>query len=176
MPLNEGHNRVASQISFTNSIDILLYRKIPGIQFIDREKYSDQLRSSCLDDKELLRVWVDGDWAIAHGAYLTSVLDEKRNAVDPWQGFPPGWQTCLRHDFGSSAPSATYIVAKSPGVEGPDGNFYPRDSIVIIDELATNKRDGSVSRMRTCLHFAQQSRNRLTASGEPLPLGSIFLT
>jgi hypothetical protein len=112
-----------------------------GNQFIDREQYGEQLRSSCPDDKELLRAWVEGDWAIARGAYFASVLDEGRNAVDPWQEIPRGWSTYLAHDFGSSAPSATYIVALSPGGEGPDGKFYSRDSLILVDELATCKND-----------------------------------
>jgi hypothetical protein len=121
-----------------------------GNHFIDRQQYGEQLRSSCPDDPELLKAWVDGDWTIARGAYFASVLDEARNAVDPWQavprvlqGYGPGsaWPTYLAHDFGSSAPSVTYIVAKSPGGEGPDGRFYPRDSLILIDELATCKRD-----------------------------------
>lgn len=112
-----------------------------GNQFIDREQYADQLRSSCPDDKELLKAWVEGDWTIARGAYFASVLDEGRNAVDPWEAVPKGWRTYLAHDFGSSAPSVTYIVAQSPGGEGPDGRFYPRDSLVLIDELATCKHE-----------------------------------
>ena len=112
-----------------------------GNQFIDREQYADQLRASCPDDPELLDAWTNGNWAIARGAYFASVLDEARNAVDPWQEVPRGWTTYLTHDFGSSAPSATYIVAKSPGDQGPDGRYYPRDSLVLIDELATCKRD-----------------------------------
>ena len=110
-----------------------------GNQFIDREQYDEQLRSSCPGDPELLRSWRDGDWSIARGAYFASVLDEHRNAVDPWPAVPRGWQTYLAHDFGSSAPSVTYIVAKSPGGQGPDGKFYSRDSLVLIDELATCK-------------------------------------
>jgi hypothetical protein len=112
-----------------------------GNQFIDREQYDEQLVSSCPGDPELLRSWREGDWTIARGAYFASVLDEARNAVDPWQTIPRGWETYLAHDFGSSAPSATYIVAKSPGGAGPDGKFYPRDSLVLVDELATCKRD-----------------------------------
>lgn len=121
-----------------------------GNHFIDRDQYADQLRSSCPDDPELLRAWTDGDWAIARGAYFASVLDESRNAVEPWQklprvmqGYGPGapWRTYLAHDFGSSAPSVTYVVAVSPGGEGPDGKYYSRDSLILIDELATCKRD-----------------------------------
>lgn len=121
-----------------------------GNQFIDREQYADQLRSSCPDDPELLRAWTAGDWAIARGAYFASVLDEGRNAIAPWEKLPrtmlgygsgTAWQTYLAHDFGSTAPSVTYVVAISPGGEGPDGKFYPRDSLILIDELATCKRD-----------------------------------
>jgi len=32
----------------------------------------------------------------------------------------------------------TYVVARSPGAEGPDERFYPRDSVLLLDELATN--------------------------------------
>jgi len=121
-----------------------------GNHLIDRDAYDAQLVSSCPGDPELLRSWREGDWAVARGAYFASVLDENRNAIDPWdaiprvmQGYGPGraWETYLAHDFGSSAPSATYVFAKSPGGEGPDGKFYPRDSLVLIDELATCKPD-----------------------------------
>lgn len=114
-----------------------------GNQFIDREQYQDQLAAACADDPELLRAWVEGDWAVNRGAYFASVLDEKRNMVEPWEKIPEGWATYLAHDFGSSAPSVTYVCARSPGGrEGTVGGvYYPRNSIVLVDELATNKRD-----------------------------------
>jgi len=116
-----------------------------GNQFIDREQYRDQLEASCPHDPELLRAWIEGDWAVNRGAYFASVLDESRNAVDPWTVIPvthgEKWQTYLAHDFGSSAPSVTYVVCKSPGAVGPFGKFYPRDSLILVDELATAKRD-----------------------------------
>lgn len=115
-----------------------------GNDFIDRDQYRDQLESSCPSDPELLRAWVEGDWAVNRGAYFASVLDESRNAVDPWQEIPRHysnrWETFLCHDFGSSAPSATYIVAQSPGAT-VNGQFYPRNSLVLVDELCTAKRD-----------------------------------
>ncbi|HEX3486255.1 MAG TPA: phage terminase large subunit [Micropepsaceae bacterium] len=117
-----------------------------GNQFLDRDQYKDQLESSCPHDKELLRAWVDGDWTVSRGAYFASVLDEDRNAIDPWREIPKNdwgvpWETYLAHDFGSSAPSVTYIVCQSPGAKGPDGRFYPRDSLILVDELATSKPD-----------------------------------
>lgn len=107
--------------------------------FIDRDGYKQQLESSCPEDAELLRAWLSGDWSIARGAYFSSVIEEKRNACDPWQKIPEGWETYLAHDFGSSAPSATYIVGRSPGGEGDDGQYYPRGSLVLIDELVTSR-------------------------------------
>jgi hypothetical protein len=116
-----------------------------GNRFIDTAAYKNQLESSCPHDPALLRAWTDGDWTVSRGAYFASVLDESRNAIAPWRKLPDkdrqyGWQFFLAHDFGSSAPSVTYICAKSPGGEH-EGKFYPRDSIVLVDELATNKPD-----------------------------------
>lgn len=109
--------------------------------FIDRDSYRNQLESACPNDPELLRAWIDGDWAVNRGAYFASVLDESRNAVDEWGAIPADWSTYLAHDFGSTAPSATYIFARSSGGFGPDGCYYPAGSLVIVDELATNKGD-----------------------------------
>ena len=112
-----------------------------GNQFIDREQYREQLESSCPHDPELLRAWISGDWAVARGAYFASVLDESRNAIDPWETMPNTWdEFFLAHDFGSSAPSVTYVVARSPGGMS-HGKWYPRGSVVLVDELATAKRD-----------------------------------
>ncbi len=112
-----------------------------GNRFIDREQYAEQLEAACPDDPELLRAWVEGDWAVNRGAYFATVLDEKRNMIEPWKDIPDGWNTYLAHDWGSSAPSATYICARSPGGrEGTVGGVYfPRNSIVLVDELATHK-------------------------------------
>lgn len=116
-----------------------------GNQFIDTDQYRSQLESSCPSDPELLRAWIEGDWTVSRGAYFASVLDEARNCTDPWQAIPTTygqkWDAYLAHDFGSSAPSATYVVVRSPGANGPDGRYYSRDSLILVDELATNKRD-----------------------------------
>jgi hypothetical protein len=111
-----------------------------GNVFIDREQYRDQLESACPTDPELLRAWLTGDWAVNRGAYFASVLDEARNAVDPWKAIPEEWDYWLAHDFGSAAPSVTYIMAQSPG-DYHEGRFYPRGSVVLVDELAAVRRD-----------------------------------
>lgn len=106
---------------------------------IDREQYRDQLESACPDDPELLRAWLQGDWAVARGAYFASVIDESRNAIDPWTKLPR-WDRYLAHDFGSSAPSATLLCVHSPGAVH-EGRYFPRDSIVIVDELVAHRKD-----------------------------------
>ena len=111
-----------------------------GNHFIDREQYREQLESSCPSDPELLRAWIDGDWAVNRGAYFAMVLDESKNAVDPWESIPESWDYWLAHDFGSAAPSVTYVMAQSPG-DTHEGVFYPRGSVVLVDELATARRD-----------------------------------
>ena len=110
---------------------------------IDGDEYLKNLEASCPSDPELLKAWLNGDWSVIRGAFFGPVLEESRNAVDPWAKLPDQlyhhneWNYYLAHDYGYSAPSATYLIARSPGEKGPDGRFYPRDSLVLIDELAT---------------------------------------
>lgn len=109
--------------------------------FIDQAEYRRQLGASCPSDPELLKAWLEGDWTThVRGAFFGAVLDQSRNLVERWPGIPARWPTpYLAHDFGSSAPSTTYIIAVSPGDKGPDGRWYPRDSLIVVDELATNE-------------------------------------
>lgn len=104
---------------------------------LDGNDYQNQLRAACAGDDELFRAWTEGDWAVARGAFFAGCLSPERCAVDPWPSLPRGWRAHLAHDFGSSSPSATYLMATSPGDLGPDGCFYPRGSLIAIDELAT---------------------------------------
>lgn len=113
--------------------------------YIDPVAYEAQLRAACAHDAGLFESWVTGNWAAASaGAFFGDVLQESRVAFGPWQPaeWPEldrqGWRLSLAHDFGSSAPSVTYVVAESPGATGPDGEFYPRDSVLLLDELASS--------------------------------------
>lgn len=129
------------------------YRDNP---FIDAEEYRKSLEASCPADPELLRAWLDGDWAINRGAFFGLVLSEQRNAIAPWtlplqlepemvaignglylKGSPDPWRFFLAFDFGVSAPAAIGIFAESPGARGPDGKWYSRGSILLLDEIVT---------------------------------------
>jgi hypothetical protein len=107
---------------------------------IDRAQYRQQLASACPSDPELLRAWIHGDWSVARGAYFASVLEESRVAVGPFDEMPAGWRAWFGHDFGSAAPNVTLLMVESPGQEFA-GKYYPRGSVVIIDELAAYRRD-----------------------------------
>jgi hypothetical protein len=108
--------------------------------FIDHAAYEAQLEASCPNDPELLAAWKRGDWAVIRGAFFAGVLSDSRNAVDPWPTDfrREGWSLYLAHDYGVSAPSVTIVLAKSDGAWGPDDRFYPRGSIVALDEFASN--------------------------------------
>lgn len=115
---------------------------------LDQGAYARQLDAATATDPELGRAWKAGDWSVARGAFFSAVLDEARNLIEPWQParLPPAWDApFLAHDYGVTSPSATYVVARSPGARGPDGLHYPRGSILLLDELATNE-PGSLER------------------------------
>jgi len=114
--------------------------------FLDQDNYEQSLVSSCPFDSELLQAWLEGRWDICRGAFFGQVLDMDRNATAPWEKLPDvlwghsnPWKPYIAMDYGSSAPAVVYIVARSPGCEGPDGRYYPRDSRILLDELATNQ-------------------------------------
>jgi hypothetical protein len=115
---------------------------------INQDEYLKSLKSSCPFDPELLRAWTDGDWSIARGAFFASCLGD-HNLIEPWQEIPTlfwnrhrkeRWgDPYLAHDWGTSAPSVTLLMVESNGHEGPDGRFYPKGSILVLDEYASNQ-------------------------------------
>lgn len=107
--------------------------------------YLANLAASCNHDLELLKAWISGSWKISRGAYFAAVLDNPHIEVTwptpaSWEGWSSeGWTWWLAHDHGSAAPSATYVMARSPGADGPDGLYYPADSLVLVDEYVTHR-------------------------------------
>jgi hypothetical protein len=55
---------------------------------LDQVDYRRQLEAAAAGDRELLRAWLDGDWASARGAFFSDVLDEHRNLVPNWDRRP----------------------------------------------------------------------------------------
>jgi hypothetical protein len=104
------------------------------------------------------------------------VLSEKRSAFGPWNfgnwkaatsyenvphhvliRLPPlDTRLFLAHDFGVSAPSVTFVCVRSPGVEA-NGRYFPRDSLLLMDELSTNVPDNYTTGLGyTVPHLAEE--------------------
>ena len=116
------------------------YRDNPHI---DQDEYAAQLRAACMNDPALFAAWLDGSFAVAKGAFFASVLDETRNMIEPWDAVPvtygERWRSWISVDYGVAAPSCTLLFCESPGATGPDGRFYPRGSMIALDEFASDQ-------------------------------------
>lgn len=103
---------------------------------LDHDDYQRRLRAACGNDEELFRAWVNGDWNIARGAFFGGALDERVHMLPvawPYAINRKAWRPFLSMDWGSAAPSVTYVCLKAPGDVGP----FPKDSLILLDELAT---------------------------------------
>jgi hypothetical protein len=102
---------------------------------LDHADYERRLRAACGNDEELFRAWIHGDWNIARGAFFGGSLDEKVHMLPVAWPYPVTkvWRSYLAMDWGSSAPSVTYVCLRAPGDIGP----FPKGSLILLDELAT---------------------------------------
>lgn len=99
------------------------------------EDYERRLRAACGQDEALARAWIEGDWNIDRGAYFGPDLDERVHMLgDDLARYAASWPNkFLAMDWGSAAPAVVYVCARSPEAPG-----FPRGSLVLCDELATN--------------------------------------
>ncbi|MDP2374268.1 phage terminase large subunit [Reyranella sp.] len=111
---------------------------------LDHTDYERRLRASCGRDEALARAWIDGDWNIARGAYFAGDIDERVHMLPvawPHIVTRKHWLPFIAMDWGSSAPSVTYVCLRAPGDIGP----FPKGSLILLDELATaDRRDPNV--------------------------------
>jgi hypothetical protein len=101
----------------------------------NQEGYKRRLTAACGNDQELLRAWLNGDWNIARGAFFARGMAEKVHMLPvefPFQ-LDKRWRTYVSLDWGASAPAVAYVCAKAPG----DVGSWPRNSLLLLDELAT---------------------------------------
>jgi hypothetical protein len=130
-------------------------------EHLDQATYRRQLEAAAAGDSELQRAWIENDWNALRGSYFGEVIGPAVAfgpwSPETWPGRPPRWavqhpefvgqfyrknpgamwEIFISHDFGSSAPSVTYVCARSPGTTGPDGRYYSRGSLLLLDELAS---------------------------------------
>ncbi len=119
------------------------------------EDYLARLVQASEGDDELFKAWTGvypDNWDIARGAYFAAALENPAisrswPAADTWQWIPwdpTDWRIQLSYDHGTAKPAACYVMAYSPGSVGPDGEFYPPDSVIVIDEW-THHRQGNLA-------------------------------
>jgi hypothetical protein len=72
---------------------------------------------------ELVRAWLEGDWDIIAGAYLSGIWDASRHVVDPFK-IPLHWKRWRSMDWGTYRPYAIQYFAKSP-----EGIIYVTDEL-----------------------------------------------
>jgi hypothetical protein len=116
------------------------YRDNP---FIDQEQYRAQLIAATSGNDDLQRAWLDGSWdALTAGAFFGGCFAMNRNIVH-WRPSPiaQSWRPFVSVDHGSAAPCVVGLLARSPGATGPDGHFYPRGSLIELDEYHTARDD-----------------------------------
>lgn len=131
--------------------------------FIDAERYKSDLEAACSFDDQLLLAFRDGRWdVIRGGSYFGGCLNQDRVMFEAWKlnkgvtvraflaprSMPAGygivlsepdlepWTFWIALDWGYSAPSVCYLLAKSPGAT-VQSRYYPRGSILLLDEVCT---------------------------------------
>jgi hypothetical protein len=116
--------------------------------FIDQKAYVTNLAASAPGDPELLEAWLAGSWDILRGAFFGDVIRKARcETLTPEELFQSykgaanpryfGQHLYIAHDWGSQAPSATYLFLESPGFTDTRERFWPKGSRIVLDEFAT---------------------------------------
>ncbi len=107
--------------------------------------YRRQIDAMSERDPALAEAWITGSWTIMSGNYFATVLSTQRNKTKPWLetwGDRPFWSFVIGYDHGTSAPCAfTLIAIANENCRGGDGTHYPRDSVVLIDELHSAQQE-----------------------------------
>lgn len=93
--------------------------------------YEDRLAAA--SGPELYKAWRYGVWNITAGGFLTDVWDERIHVRQPFE-IPKSWTIDRSFDWGSAHPFSVGWWAEASGEDAPDGNTYPRGSLVRIAE------------------------------------------
>jgi hypothetical protein len=131
-----------------------------------------------------------------HSAFFGDVLSEQRSAFAPWdpvtwnrrarwpraepgsacylrvtlaendQVYTGRWNLYLCMDYGSAAPCVVYVCAISEGARGPNEVFYPRGSLLLIDELCTAEPGSLVRGMGYTISQLSEQIHELCARWE----------
>jgi hypothetical protein len=103
--------------------------------------YASTIIAAAKDDPAKTKAWVLGDWDIIAGGAFTNVWEPKKQVLNPFP-FPKSWNVFRSFDWGSAKPWCVTYGAECNG-EQPDPDYveqyklpyFPKDSVIIIDEI-----------------------------------------
>lgn len=111
----------------------------PALQASD-PGYAGRLRA--VGAAPLVRAWLHGDWSIVAGGFFDDVWRPDRHVLAPF-AVPPTWRRARSFDWGSAAPASLGLWAESDGTVLANGLWFPRGSLLRVDEWYTAARDGA---------------------------------
>lgn len=136
-------------IPFTDPVSgrkiVYLHSTFKENHAIDHKRYEQALRTACRGDEALLEAWISGSWSVVRGAFFSTCLTDSRNMVR-WPttdlSNTYGLDAWLAHDQGTARPYVTYVMVETTDdLLAPDGQFYPRGSIIAVDESTSATAD-----------------------------------
>lgn len=84
--------------------------------------------------------WLEGDWDIAAGGFFEHVWRPDKIVVEPFD-IPSGWTFGISFDWGSAKPASLGVWALSDGNCDNLTSFYPRGSLIRVEEVYVAKKD-----------------------------------
>jgi hypothetical protein len=111
---------------------------------IDPVKYEKNLRNACRGDLALLKAWLEGDWRVIRGAYFSGALSEMNKVKWPHVDLQllANTEHYLAHDHGTRRPFVCQLIVKTKdGITGPDNQYYPARSYIVVDEVSSAMPD-----------------------------------
>ncbi len=108
--------------------------------FLDADEHMKQIAAIAQNDPDLARALQTGDFnAIRGGEFFGDAWNERGSLIWNWDMIPdsPNWRVFLSLDHGGgSAPTVAMFCALAwDGAIGPNGDFFPRGSLVLFDEV-----------------------------------------
>ena len=98
-------------------------------------------RLESIADDSLRRAWLEGDWNVVAGSFFGDVWSS-RNVIRPF-AIPQSWYCFRSFDWGSSRPFSVGFWAIADGTQAPDGEFYPKGSLIRFAEWYGAKKDAN---------------------------------
>jgi len=118
-------------VSEEGKIRLRIHGELKENKFMNVEEYEAILRA--IPDPHLRSAWLEGSWDIAAGGFFEGIWNPTKHIIKPFK-IPSTWKYIIGFDWGYQKPGSLGIWAKSDGKVLPDGQYFPRGSIIRVDE------------------------------------------